>query len=75
MEPDQVSPEDLIVRENPQEFTAMEKCLIELAQTLFKSVVIETSNFTTEQVVSEVVRHLRTKGMDEWPLTSTAIPL
>lgn len=57
-EPDQVSPEDLMVLNNPDKFMAMEAVLIDLSRNRFHSVIIDTSTLAPDVVVDEIFKNL-----------------
>lgn len=57
-ESDQISPEDLLVRDKPEKFMAMEAALIDLARNSFHSVIIDTSTLTPDAVVQEMFNNL-----------------
>jgi thymidylate kinase len=60
--PDEVAPDDLAVKQNPDQFLAMEAVLLNYACAWFDAAVIDTSNRTPTQVVCQVLDHLRTRG-------------
>lgn len=53
-QPDEVAPDDLMVIKRPEKFLAMEKQLVELAQTRFRSTLIDTTYMTPKMVVDNV---------------------
>jgi thymidylate kinase len=57
-QPEQVSPEDLLVRDKPEMFMAMEAALIDLARNSFHSVIIDTSTLTPDAVVQKMFDEL-----------------
>lgn len=57
-QPEQISPEDLMVREKPEKFMAMEVCLVDFSQKMFHSVVIDTSALTPDHVVANIADNL-----------------
>lgn len=57
-EPEQVSPEDLLVIENPEKFMAMEASLIDMARRTFHSVIIDTTSLTPDLVIDTVHANL-----------------
>lgn len=57
-EPEQVSPEDLLVIEKPEKFMAMEASLIDMARKTFHSVVIDTTSLTPDLVVDRIHENL-----------------
>jgi hypothetical protein len=57
-EPDQVSPEDLMVINNPDKFLAMEAALIDLSRDSFHSVIIDTTTLTPDLVVDSIIDNL-----------------
>lgn len=57
-EPDQVSPEDLLVVEKPEKFMAMEASLIDMAKKTFHSVVIDTTSLTPDLVIDQIYANL-----------------
>jgi hypothetical protein len=60
--PEEVAPDDLMVKNNPEKFLAMEACLIDLARQNFHSVIIDTSSLTPDVVVGiinqEYLKHV-----------------
>jgi len=56
-------PDDLIVRDNPELFHAMEACLSEYAVKYFNALIIDTSRLEQdgekEKVVAEILRNLK----------------
>jgi len=57
-QPEQVSPEDLFVRDKPEKFLAMEEVLVSLSQKYFHSVVVDTSEMTPSEVVQRILQRL-----------------
>ena len=57
-QPEQVSPEDLLVRAKPEMFMAMAAALIDLARNSFHSVIIDTSTLTPDAVVQKMFDEL-----------------
>lgn len=57
-EPEQVSPEDLLVIEKPEKFMAMEASLIDMARKTFHSVIIDTTSLTPDLVVDRIHENL-----------------
>jgi thymidylate kinase len=57
-QPEQVSPEDLLVIDKPEMFMAMEAALIDLARNSFHSVIIDTSTLTPDAVVQKMFDEL-----------------
>lgn len=57
-EPEQVSPEDLLVIEKPEKFMAMEASLIDMARRTFHSVIIDTTSLTPDLVIDTVHANL-----------------
>jgi len=57
-EPCQISSEDLLVRDKPEKFIAMEAALIDLARNSFHSVIIDTSTLTPNMVVQRMLDNL-----------------
>jgi len=57
-QPDQISAEDLLVRDKPEKFLAMEACLIDFSRQCFHSVVIDTSTLTPDMVVGKIIENL-----------------
>lgn len=57
-QPDQLSAEDLFVRDKPEKFLAMEACLIDLSRKYFHSVRIDTTGLTPEDVVGEISKYI-----------------
>lgn len=54
--PEEVAPDDLMVLRSPEKFMAMEGILREWSTKIFGSVVIDTTNMTSEMVLAEVNR-------------------
>lgn len=57
-QPDQISAEDLFVRDKPEKFLAMEACLINFSRKCFHSVVIDTTSLTPDMVIGRIVENL-----------------
>jgi len=57
-QPDQIAAEDLLVKENPEKFLAMEACLIDFATKYFYSVIIDTSTLTPDMVIGKIIENL-----------------
>lgn len=57
-QPEQVSPEDLLVRDKPEKFLAMEACLIDFSCKCFHSVIIDTSTLTPDMVVDKIAENM-----------------
>ncbi len=57
-QPDQISAEDLLVRDKPEKFLAMEACLVDFSRQCFHSVVIDTSTLNPDMVVGKIIENL-----------------
>ncbi len=57
-QPDQISAEDLLVRDKPEKFLAMEACLIDFSTKCFHSVIIDTTSLTPDMVVGKIIENL-----------------
>ena len=57
-QPEQISPEDLLVRDKPEMFMAMEAALIDLSKNSFHSVIIDTSTLTPDMVVQKIFENM-----------------
>lgn len=53
--PEEVAPDDLMVLRKPEKFMAMERCLVDLAQTAFQATVIDTTELTPREVCNIVI--------------------
>jgi hypothetical protein len=53
--PEEIDPNDLLIRDNPEKFYKIEKYLIGLSVRLFNSVIIDTSDVTVDQVADKMI--------------------
>jgi thymidylate kinase len=58
------SPEDLRVRDNPESFAAMERHLVELGQSHFDAVVLDTSNIEDEEASEQILEQILSRGRE-----------
>jgi thymidylate kinase len=55
--PEEVAPDDILVLKDSDRFIAMERCLRKWSKLIFKSVEIDTTKLTPDQVISELRGH------------------
>lgn len=67
--PEEVAPDDLMVLRKPEKFMAMERCLVDLAQTAFHATVIDTTELkpgeVSDIIIDEVYGNDKDDGHDD----------
>ena len=55
MNPEEVAPDDLLIRRDPERFFAMERVLVDIAREHFSATVIDTSSMRETDVVESIL--------------------